>query len=517
MNQMKIFLTLSYFFLIKFISADINIRGYNEGYKIEKNIITFFKDDDYYISGIDFDKSIIINCSCQIYLSDLTLISRGSLTPIIIEKNYTVTLTLEGQSILIDSEGNENEGVIYLKEKSKLIIGDQSHWCNYNYYQNGILNIIPNKLYGIKGEGSTSFICNGPYLKIISTSNNAGGIYIGKNITFEFCNFFYDGISGKNHAIESEDDFIFIISGNYNINSENGKGIKTRDNLYIGRKGDSNSNLVININTLDEGIESKDIEIFSGTININGKKNGISAINDICKNQKCSGNCNCYIKFYDGIININSEKNGIISNGDLFIIGGQLKLFGSSTENDQPIKKDGVFKIKGGTFLYGGNYNIAGGLTINSSQTEFSYNQYISEKTFLRIYDNNDDINEIKEIISIKIPINIQFLYFNYTCSNFTIKCGEKEIGNSENQIRALITSESETEQETEYSTISPTDKENSQVLPSNSNGGKNHIPLDSSKNKNYIENDNIINNNNICLFIRKSTILLFLFWATLF
>lgn len=62
-----------------------------------------------------------------------------------------------------------------------------------------------------------------------------------------------------------------IIRGNYNINSDNGKGIKDRDSLYIGRKGDSNSKLVINI-TLDEGIESKDIEAFYGTINIKGTK-----------------------------------------------------------------------------------------------------------------------------------------------------------------------------------------------------------------------------------------------------
>jgi len=93
--------------------------------------------------------------------------------------------------------------------------------------------------------------------------------------------FFYDGISGRNHAIESEEESIMIIRGNYIINSENGKDIKTRDNLYIGRKGDSNSKLVINITTLDEGIESKGIEVFSGTINIKGKKNGISSINDI--------------------------------------------------------------------------------------------------------------------------------------------------------------------------------------------------------------------------------------------
>jgi hypothetical protein len=147
MNQKKIFLILSCFFLIQFISADINISGNNnEGYKIEKNIITFFKDGDYYISGIDFDKNIIINCSCQIYLSDLTLISRGSLTPIIIEKNYTVTLNLGGESLLIDSDKNENEGVIYLREESELIIIGQTY-CDINKcYYNGILNLIPNKL-----------------------------------------------------------------------------------------------------------------------------------------------------------------------------------------------------------------------------------------------------------------------------------------------------------------------------------------------------------------------------------
>lgn len=47
-----------------------------------------------------------------------------------------MTLTLEGESIVIDSEKNENKGVIYLREESKLIVGDQGHWYNNEYYQN---------------------------------------------------------------------------------------------------------------------------------------------------------------------------------------------------------------------------------------------------------------------------------------------------------------------------------------------------------------------------------------------
>ena len=444
-------------------------------------------------------------------MKDLTLISRNSLAPLIIDKNYTVTLELGGESILIDSEINENDGVIYIREDSKLIIK------NYEYNPKGYLNIIPNKLFGIKGENLTSLsIINGITLKIASTSYNAGGIYMGKNIIFEYCNFYYDGISGKNHAIEAE-GLIMIISGRYYINSENGKGIKAKENVYIGKKDSYDSELLIDINSSDEGIESKDIEIFSGNINITGKNNGITATNDICKNQKCFGNCKCYIKFYGGITDINSEKNGIIANGDLFILGGKLQLFGPSTGENQPIKKNGIFRIKGGIFLYGGNNNLEG-LNISSPQTYISYNKYVKAKTFLRIYDNYDDTNLIQEIISMKIPKNIEFFYFNYPGNNLMIKFGDKEITNSNSDIRVLVTSESETGPESEDSTVNSktilTDKKNNQTLPSNANSGKIPQVLDSSKEKADIENTN---NNNICNFIRESNIILFLFGITLF
>ena len=80
-----------------------------------------------------------------------------------------------------------------------------------------------------------------------------------------------------------------IIRGRYYINSENGKGIKAKENVYISKNGSYDLELLIDINSSDEGIESKDIEIFSGNINITGKNNWTTATNDICKNQKCSG------------------------------------------------------------------------------------------------------------------------------------------------------------------------------------------------------------------------------------
>ena len=117
-----------------------------------------------------------------------------------------------------------------------------------------------------------------------------------------------------------------------------------------------------------------------------------------------------------------------------------------------------------------------------------------------------------------KIPQNIEFFYFNYPGNNLMIKFGDKEITNSNSDIRVLVTSESETGPESEDSTVNSktilTDKKNNQTLPSNANSGKIPQVLDSSKEKADIENTN---NNNICNFIRESNIILFLFGIILF
>lgn len=306
-----------------------------------------------------------------------------------------------------------------------------------------------------------------------------------------------------------------IVSGSYNINSENGKGIKAKENLYLGKKSNQNYDLLININTLNEGIQAKNIDIFSGTINIEGKNNGISVINEVCKNEKCFGNCNCYIKIYDGILNINSEVKGIISDGDLFVINGQLKLFVSLNGEDQPITTNGLFKIKGGIFLYGGK-KINVKLFLNNSQSEYFYNKYLKAKTSLKIYANNENnYNYINEIISMKIPKNIEYLYFNLPNPDYLIKLDENEIDKSGIDLRTLITSELESV--TEYSNnisqknINKYDK--NQTLPSIQND------FDYSKDKDDTskENININSNNNICSFIKNKNILLFLFGITLF
>ena len=62
------------------------------------------------------------------------------------------------------------------------------------------------------------------------------------------------------HAIDTEGS-ITMVKGTYNIVSGNGKGIQAEKNLYIGEQGGIDSDLTLNIETSNEGIEAKGIEI----------------------------------------------------------------------------------------------------------------------------------------------------------------------------------------------------------------------------------------------------------------
>ena len=500
MIQVKIFFPI---FLILSIRAQKTIDfsstlTSSEGVSVKDNIINIY--DDYYssgyrtdfrLTGTNIDKSILVSFSSTLYLDSLTLASTSKLTPLIIDKNCDVRLELRGISSLVDSASNENGGIIHLREGSKLTI-----------YGSGTLNLMINKFVAINGENSTLLELNGGTIKIISTENSAGGIKLGGEVLINGPTFNYEAISGQNPAIEVGNSLI-INSGTFNIKSGKGKifqvgesiimnsgilnletsgekvieagnsiylkkgiinikslygdGIKAEKNIYFGVKDENNSNLKINIESLNKGIEARGIEIYSGNISINSKGDGIKISNDICKNEKCSGECTCYMKIYGGDIFINSGENGIDSSGDIFIAGGKLILYGSSTGEYQPITQCGLLKITNGTIFAGGT-NGNGGVIANTTQFYFIYNKHIDKNSVIQIYDNENNIL----ILNITNPKDMEYLYFNYPY-NFTILINDKKIDNSdENNIRTLISSEYEDLDNQLYSTIS---EKNSQKI----------------------------------------------------
>ena len=115
-------ISLIFFCLFLFIKREITFDNCQD-YIIDNNTINI--SNDYHVcilSGQTFNKSIILSNSITVTLNSLILISTGSLTPIIIEKNSVIKLNIRGNSYITDSPINENEGVIFLKEGSKLII-----------------------------------------------------------------------------------------------------------------------------------------------------------------------------------------------------------------------------------------------------------------------------------------------------------------------------------------------------------------------------------------------------------
>ena len=264
-------------------SIDINFSFYissTQTYSVEGDVVTLNNTNtDYFytLTGKCLDKSIVIKTSCFVYLDSFTLISTGTLTPIIVEENIQVFLHIYGKSTLIDSNQNENDAVIYVKSGAKLVIEE-----------NGILNIMPNKKLAIMGEKSTSLLIQDGNINIISASNKVGGIYFGNEIRIFKGNLFYNALNGIYPAIGCKGS-IMIIRGSYNLNSGYGNGIQANKNIYLGELFDNNSNLNIYINTFSVGIRVKGLEIFSGNIVIKSNRTGLQT-SELNQEENCSGN-----------------------------------------------------------------------------------------------------------------------------------------------------------------------------------------------------------------------------------
>ena len=167
-------------FLLVFIKAQDPIEidlssnlGTTAYYTVEEKTINLSNDNgNYKLYRTSSIYNIKVSSSCTINLNSLTLSSPES-APILIEQNKIVTLILIGESTLVDTAYNQNEGVIYLKKEAKLTISGE-----------GTLNIQPNKHMAINGTESTSLIVNSGTINIISTATGVGGIYLRKEIIF---------------------------------------------------------------------------------------------------------------------------------------------------------------------------------------------------------------------------------------------------------------------------------------------------------------------------------------------
>lgn len=418
MKIMYILLIICFSSLTNVQTTSVSFSSDGEGYSISDNVVTISSEGTYDLSSTETNKKIVISSSCTLNLNSFSLINSNSLTPILVGENQQVNLVLTGESTLTDSSTNENEGTIYLQSGASLIISG-----------NGILNINPFKLMAINGTDSTSLTVNeGSTINIQSTSTNAGGIYLRTAITFNNAIFTYSCSNGGHHAIDTEGT-IKLVKGTYNIISGGGKGIQSENYLYIGEDNGNDSDLILNINSSNEGIEAKKIEIYSGTIQIEASEDGINAASSgtDCESEtvRCSGNCVCNIIFKGGKLTLISGEDGLDSNGDIYISGGQIVIFSSSSGEDQPIDQDGLLQITGGTILAAGS-NAMGGVIGETNQTAKIYSGTINSGSTFVASDSNNNV-----IISLNTPKEANYFYFNYE-SPFSITLDGTEITLSE-------------------------------------------------------------------------------------
>jgi len=281
----------------------------------------------------------------------------------------------------------------------------------------------------INGTDDTSLTVNdGPTINIQSSSSNAGGIYMRKEIIFNNAKYTYSCTSGSNHALDTEGT-IKLVKGTYTINSGSGKGIQSETYLYIGEESGSDSDLTLTITTSNEGIEAKKIEIYSGTITITAEEDGINAASsgDDCEETvHCSGTCACYLTIKGGSLTVTSGEDGLDANGDITISGGEVIVFAASDSEDQPIDQDGLLSITGGTVLAAGS-SAMGGVSAQTSQTAKTYTGTISSGAKLVATDSSGN-----EILSLTTPKAANYLYFNHG-SAFTVTLNGNTIISSDN------------------------------------------------------------------------------------
>ena len=152
----------------------------------------------------------------------------------------------------------------------------------------------------------------------------------------------------------------------------------------------------INVNSSTEGLEGARVVIDGGTINLTAYDDGINAANgDITTNTQTGEDVNIFnITINSGTVTVNSEGDGIDSNGNAFIVGGTVTVYGPTSGGNGALDvadRTGTLLITGGTLTAtSGTTDMAitpstGGLGF----VAFTANSAISAGTTLKITDSS--------------------------------------------------------------------------------------------------------------------------------
>ena len=165
-----------------------------------------------------------------------------------------------------------------------------------------------------------------------------------------------------------------ILKGLYIIYSKD-DGVHAGFNLVLGVKDAPNEDLDLEVLSSYEAIEAMTITIYSGKIVATATDDGINASggdeesgpgprphqgfkkkNHMLRKQRMNlrerpfqlgarGNASFYISIYGGEIYVFCDGDGIDSNGNIFMHGGDIRVFSQGNRDNEPVDHDGNFTL----------------------------------------------------------------------------------------------------------------------------------------------------------------------------
>ena len=268
---------------------------------------------------------------------------------------------------------------------------------------------------------------------------SAKGIKVSTNETTEISMTISGGTFNLNTADDSvhSDGNLTITGGVFKISSGD-DAIHADQYLFLGKKGESNDILKINVTKSLEGLEGAQVYIYSGIYNVIASDDGINAAGDTteqCRQNQPGGNmpgnqqggkmgprrnlrgsyrklqitqCNTFhINIYGGDIYVNAGADAIDANGNINISGGNLEIWGAKSGSDGDIlDSDGTVTISGATFFGAGNAGMSNPNNWKNLQNKIFGQYSVNANGVIKIVSGS---NTIKSYTS---PKNIAYLYY---------------------------------------------------------------------------------------------------------
>ncbi len=309
------------------------------------------------------------------------------------DNNYTIT-----KGGTYEVKGSYECIIIKTNEDIVLNINNLTLNCNDNY--------------AIKGEYEKTLTINS------SGTNNISAISYNGNIVFKGNGTI--NLKSKEDAIKSKKS-IYVYNGTYNITTKDGytsrfnkdketlKGIKAKNTIVI-------NDGVFNINTADDAVHSDEtITINGGKLSIKSGDDAIHADNKVTINNGIITISNTFegieskeILIKKGDINISSADDSINATGDnktggrVTIDGGTIKLF---SKNDC-IDSNGSIIINNGN-IYLDSYNPTGNTVIDHNDTfEFNGGLLIGVARSKGLEDNGEKTSRYPMLVIDTKPTN---------------------------------------------------------------------------------------------------------------